>query len=65
MDYTYSTQLSSPNKNDLTFVAMIADLTNSISSGEIKNKLDRLYETERAKGEQLNSELLKKYSNNL
>lgn len=34
------TQLSGPNKNDLTFMAMIADLTNSIAPDEIKIELD-------------------------
>ena len=32
MIYTYSTQLSAPNKNDLTFMAIIADPTNKIGS---------------------------------
>ena len=51
MVYTYSTQLSSPNKNDLTFMAIIVDPTNSIAAGEINSKLDSWYETERSKAE--------------
>ena len=54
MVYTYSTQLSSPNKNDPTFMAIIVDPTNSIAAGEIKSKLDSWYETERSKAEQMN-----------
>lgn len=34
------TQLSGPNKNDPTFIVMIADLTNSIAPDEIKIELD-------------------------
>lgn len=36
MVYTYSTQMSAPNKNDLTFMAIIVDPTNSIATGETK-----------------------------
>ena len=54
MVYTYSTQLSSPNKNNLTFMAIIVDPTNSIAAGETKSELDSWYETERSKAEQMN-----------
>jgi hypothetical protein len=41
-------QLNIHNKDDLSIIVTIAELTNSNAIGETKNKLDRLYETERA-----------------
>ena len=52
--YIQHTQLSAPNKNDLTFMAIIVDPTNSIAAGETKSELDSWYETERSKAEQMN-----------
>lgn len=54
-----------PNQNDLTFMDIIIDLTNSNSTSETKNELDRSYETERSKVDQVKSEVEKEYSNNL
>jgi hypothetical protein len=41
-------QLNIPNKDDLSIIVTIAELTNSNAIGETKNELDRLYETELA-----------------
>jgi hypothetical protein len=54
-----------PNKNDLAFMGIITDLTNSNSTSETKNELDRFYETERSIVDQMKSEVEKEYSNNL
>lgn len=53
-----------PNKNNLTFMGIITDLTNSNSTSE-KNELDRFYETEWSIVDQMKSEVEKEYSNNL
>ncbi len=52
--YTYSTLLRARSKNDLTFMVIIADPTNSIATSETKSEFDSLYETERCKVEQMN-----------
>ena len=38
MVYAYGTQLNASNKNDLTFVVVIADRTDSISINRIKKR---------------------------
>ena len=56
------TQLSAPDKNNLTFMAIIADLTNANTIGDTKKELDELYESEGSKVEQVKTELLEKYA---
>jgi hypothetical protein len=63
----FYTQLSAPDKDELIFIAIIADLTDSNTIGDTKkelDKLDKLYESEGSKVEQVKIELLEKYSNN-
>lgn len=60
----FYTQLSASDKDDLVFIAIIADLTDSNTIGDTKKELDKLYESEGSKVEQVKTELLEKYSNN-
>jgi quercetin dioxygenase-like cupin family protein len=60
----FYTQLSATDKDGLVLIAIIADLTHSNTIGDIKKKLDKLYESEGSKIEQVKTELLEKYSNN-
>jgi hypothetical protein len=46
-------------------MGIITDLTNSNSTSETKNELDRFYETEQSIVDQMKSEVEKEYSNNL
>ena len=46
-------------------MGIITDLTNSNSTSETKNELDRFYETERSIVDQTKSEVEKENSNNL
>jgi hypothetical protein len=59
----FYTQLSASDKDDLVFIAIIADLTDSNTIGDTKKELDKLYESEGSKVEQVKTELLEKYSN--
>ena len=60
----FNTQLSATDKDGLVLIAIIADLTHSNTIGDTKKELDKLYESEGSKVEQVKTELLEKYSNN-
>jgi hypothetical protein len=60
----FYTQLSAPDKDDLVFITIIVDLPDSNTIGDTKKELDKLYEFEGSKVEQVKTELLEKYSNN-
>ena len=59
----FNTQMNATDKDGLVFIAIIADLTHSNTIGDTKKELDKLYESEGSKVEQVKTELLEKYSN--
>lgn len=59
----FNTQMNPTDKDGLVFIAIIADLTHSNTIGDTKKELDKLYESEGSKVEQVKTELLEKYSN--